>query len=73
MDVLYVVRGDRPELRYSLRSMERNASNVGRVVVAGTDLPGFLIFIKCLMKNMYYIFRILFLVEHIIFILVIFL
>lgn len=42
MDVLYVVRGDRPELRYSLRSMERNASNVGRVVVAGTDLPGWL-------------------------------
>lgn len=42
MDVLYVVRGDRPELRFSLRSMERNASNVGRVVVAGTDLPGWL-------------------------------
>lgn len=42
MDVLYVVRGDSLEFRYSLRSVERFASNVGRIVVAGTDLPPWL-------------------------------
>ena len=42
MDVLYVVRGDSPDLRYSLRSVAKFASNVGRMVVAGTDLPGWL-------------------------------
>lgn len=41
-DVLYVVRGDRPCLRHSLRSLAKFASNVGRVVVAGTDLPAWL-------------------------------
>lgn len=41
-DVLYVVRGDRPGFRYSLRSLAKFASNVGRVVVAGTDLPAWL-------------------------------
>lgn len=39
MDILYVVKGDSLALRYSLRSVERFASNVGRVVVAGTWLP----------------------------------
>lgn len=42
MDVLYVVRGDSPDLRYSLRSVARFASNVDRLVVAGTDLPAWL-------------------------------
>lgn len=42
MDLLYVVKGDSPDLRLSLRSVERNAANVGRVVVAGTDLPSWL-------------------------------
>lgn len=41
-DVLYVVRGDRPGFRHSLRSLAKFASNVGRVVVAGTDLPAWL-------------------------------
>lgn len=41
-DVLYVVRGDHPGFRYSLRSLAKFASNVGRVVVAGTDLPTWL-------------------------------
>lgn len=42
MDVLYVVKGDSPDLRYSLRSVARFASNVGKMVVAGTDLPSWL-------------------------------
>lgn len=42
MDVLYVVKGDSPDLRYSLRSVAKFASNVDRVVVAGTDLPKWL-------------------------------
>ena len=41
-DVLYVVKGDSEELRYSLRSLARHGMNVGRVVVAGTDLPRWL-------------------------------
>ena len=41
-DVLYVVRGDSEELRFSLRSLAKYASNVGRIVVAGTDLPKWL-------------------------------
>lgn len=41
-DVLYVVRGGSEELRFSLRSLARYASNVGRIVVAGTDLPEWL-------------------------------
>ena len=42
MDVLYVVKGDSPDFRYSLRSVAKFASNVGRLVVAGTDIPSWL-------------------------------
>lgn len=45
MDVLYILgKGSlfgNDELRYSLRSLENNVSNVGRVIVVGED-PGFL-------------------------------
>ena len=41
-DLLYVVKGDNPGCRYSLRSVAKHASNLGRLVVAGTDIPSWL-------------------------------
>lgn len=45
MDVLYILGSGSPfnndELRYSLRSLEKNGVNVSRVIVVGEN-PGFL-------------------------------